>query len=220
MYSFGQRVNTRVVDEPFYAHYLHRTGKVHPGRDEILASQPIDAQEVLKDLMSGEYDVLYVKNMAHHIRILPEGFMDRFQQLILIRDPARLITSFAKVIKQPAMEDIGVKDQYHMWQRFRNQDLPYTVMDSGELLKNPTSVMQKLCASLGIGYDGSMLSWPPGPREADGVWAKYWYGTVHRSTDFSARSGSPDPVPPHCTELYEEAMPYYHELFSHAIKAD
>ena len=40
MRSFGARADTIVVDEPFYAHYLAATGLDHPGRDEILASQP------------------------------------------------------------------------------------------------------------------------------------------------------------------------------------
>ena len=48
MYSFGNRADCAVVDEPFYAAYLEKTGLDHPMRDEILASQSRDPAEVLR----------------------------------------------------------------------------------------------------------------------------------------------------------------------------
>ena len=46
MRSFGNRSDTLVVDEPFYAHYLQITGLAHPGRDEILAHHDSDWRRV------------------------------------------------------------------------------------------------------------------------------------------------------------------------------
>ena len=42
MRAWENRPDTVVVDEPFYAAYLLRTGIDHPGRDEVIASQPTD----------------------------------------------------------------------------------------------------------------------------------------------------------------------------------
>ena len=43
MYAFRERPDTTVVDEPLYAAYLARHPDLdHPGRDEVLASQPTD----------------------------------------------------------------------------------------------------------------------------------------------------------------------------------
>ena len=42
MRSFGNRSDTVVLDEPFYAHYLYFTGINHPGKSEILAKQKIN----------------------------------------------------------------------------------------------------------------------------------------------------------------------------------
>ena len=53
MRSWGNRVDTAVVDEPFYAHYLRTTGLDHPGREEILQSQNQDGEEVVKNLILG-----------------------------------------------------------------------------------------------------------------------------------------------------------------------
>ncbi len=220
MYSFDQRGDTQVFDEPFYAHYLLETGKDHPGRDEIIRSQSGDASTVRNEILASKAEVVYVKNMAHHMRVMPPTLLDDFKQLILIRDPERLITSFAKVIEHPTMEDIGLEDQHRMWKRFLREGVEAPILDSGELLKNPHLVLEKVCTALGVNFDPSMLNWPAGPNPADGVWARFWYGTVHRSTDFSARSGRPDPLPERCKELYLEALPLYEELFDHSITAD
>ena len=47
MRAWENRPDTVVVDEPFYAAYLARTGLDHPGRDDVIASQPTDPAEVV-----------------------------------------------------------------------------------------------------------------------------------------------------------------------------
>ena len=68
MRAWENRPDTVVVDEPFYAAYLQQTGLDHPGRDEVLASQPTDPHEVVRQLASDvETPVHYAKHMTHHI---------------------------------------------------------------------------------------------------------------------------------------------------------
>ena len=52
MYSFSQRDDTRVVDEPLYGHYLLKTGVRHPGREEIMAAVNCDGNFVMKNLLN------------------------------------------------------------------------------------------------------------------------------------------------------------------------
>jgi len=52
MYAFGARSDFDIIDEPFYAAYLHKTGIMHPMRDEIIASQQIDPAGVIDDLVN------------------------------------------------------------------------------------------------------------------------------------------------------------------------
>jgi hypothetical protein len=42
MYSFAQRSDCRVVDEPLYAHFLRVSGAARPYRDAVLATQDND----------------------------------------------------------------------------------------------------------------------------------------------------------------------------------
>ena len=41
MRAWENRPDTVVFDEPLYAFYLSSTGLDHPGRDEVIASQPV-----------------------------------------------------------------------------------------------------------------------------------------------------------------------------------
>jgi hypothetical protein len=53
MRAWENRPDTVVVDEPLYAFYLAETGLDHPGRDEVIASQPASWREVLRQLVAG-----------------------------------------------------------------------------------------------------------------------------------------------------------------------
>ena len=51
MYSFAQREDTTVFDEPLYAHYLCNTNadEYHPGAEDVISSQENDGQKVVEN---------------------------------------------------------------------------------------------------------------------------------------------------------------------------
>ncbi|MFP4342911.1 MAG: sulfotransferase family protein, partial [Cyclobacteriaceae bacterium] len=221
MYSFAQRSDTRVVDEPFYGHYLKvRPDVDHPGKAETLDSMSTDAAEVVEKVIMAPYDkpVLFLKDMAHHLIEMNLDFMLPLTNVFLIRHPHQLIASIGQVMRQPGMEDIGSKQQYELFNWLKERGQSPIVFDSGELLKDPPTVMQKLCEALEIPFEAGMLQWQPGPRPEDGAWATYWYANVHRSTGFTKQPSSTRPLPEHLVPLYEEARPYYEALYEEAIK--
>ena len=68
MRAWENRPDTVVVDEPFYASYLLRTGLDHPGREAVVSSQPTDPAEVVRGLRAPvDADVHYAKQMTHHL---------------------------------------------------------------------------------------------------------------------------------------------------------
>ncbi|MEM6843317.1 MAG: sulfotransferase family protein [Bacteroidota bacterium] len=222
MYSFAQRTDTRVVDEPFYGYYLTQRPEVnHPGKEQVLSSMATDAQAVLDKVVFGDYDcpVLFIKNMAHHFVELEPRFIIRLTNLFLIRDPKQLISSIAQKMSNPTMDDIGCYRQYKLFQFLQNLGLPPVVLDSDELLKNPRGVLQKLCGALDIPFEEQMLAWEAKPLPEDGVWARYWYRNVHQSTGFSRQPTSDRPLPEHLEELYKSALPFYNKLYENAIRA-
>src|SRR4051812_50201286 len=42
MRAWGNRADTAVIDEPFYAYYLSRTQAVHPGAEEVIRAGETD----------------------------------------------------------------------------------------------------------------------------------------------------------------------------------
>jgi hypothetical protein len=219
MRSFGNRPDTIVADEPLYAFYLARTNIDHPGREEILASQPQGWREVLDGLATAPLpagkSVYYGKHMTHHL--LPE--VDRaalapLRHAYLIRDPGELLASYARVRSQPTLADLGIVQQAEIFDAY-----PGPVLDSRDLLENPEGMLRALCAALGIGFTPAMLAWPPGPRETDGVWGPYWYESVWRSTGFGAYHPPRQGLPAGLAELAGRCRPYYERLYARRLTA-
>lgn len=223
MYSFAQREDTQVFDEPFYAFYLKETGKEHPGREEVLEAQSYDPQKILHEMLSTERDkpVLFLKNMAHHMGLLQKDLFNDFTHIFLIRNPKEMLTSFIKTIPEPTLRDTAYREQYEIFNYVNSEsDTEPVVIDARELLLNPEQVLAEACRKAGIAFDQAMLSWEPGPIPEDGVWAKHWYRNVHKSTGFSPYKAKNEEVPDRLKGLLDECRYYYDELFEYAIKAD
>jgi len=220
MYSFAQREDTIVLDEPFYAFYLATSGANHPGKEEVLASQPVNEKEVLREIFSlRDKPVLFIKNMAHHIELMDESFLNEVINLFLIRNPRQIISSYAQVIEQPVMRDIGIEYQYNLFNRLKSRNQQPIVLDSGLLLENPKGVLERLCDEIGIPFSDRMLHWDAGPKSYDGVWARHWYYNVHRSTGFDKQPTSSRPLPANLELLHEQAHKYYAKLLPFSLKA-
>lgn len=219
MYAFDSRMDTIGVDEPFYARYLSLTNIDHPGRAEILASQSHDHVVIIEQieaLKSSDHNVL-IKNMAHHIINIELREIPADHTILLMRDPAKLIHSYSKVREQITLDDIGIVQTYKLWQSLEASGADYIIVDSDDLLSAPRVMFQKICQAIDIDMDEQMLQWQAGPRAIDGIWAKYWYDNVHRSTGIKARPTTTKLVAEKYRLLYDEAMPYYEQLQSHKL---
>ena len=224
--SWGSRSDTAVVDEPLYAFYLASTGLDHPGRDAILAAQSTDWQTVAAHLtgpVPDERAVFYQKHMAHHL--LPEvgrDWLSSFRHALLLREPRAMLASLAKVLPAPPrVEDTGLPQQVELFERFAKEEgRPPPVIDSREVLENPEGMLRALCIALGVPFDPAMLAWEAGPRDTDGVWARYWYGTVEQSIGFAPpRPEAAADLPEHLLDVLEECERHYAVLHPHRLRA-
>lgn len=224
MYAFAQRPDTRVYDEPLYAHYLVRTPArdYHPGADDIIATMENDGALVVRDLILGNdaAPVLFFKHMTHHLVDLDWSFLDQTVNVILTRDPLEMLPSYAQQVAQPTLRDVGYARHLELlaYLRARGQEPP--VLDSRQTLLNPRGVLRALCARIGIAFDERMLAWPAGARPEDGIWARYWYDSVHRSTGFQPYRPKTTPFPDHLRPLLAECRPLYAQLAELAISAE
>lgn len=223
MYSFAQRDDTTVVDEPFYAHYLSTTEahEYHPGAKQVLAEMENDGRRVIDKVILGKYEtpVVFFKMMIHHLRGLPWSFMAETVNVLLTRNPKDMLPSFAKQISGVALHDTGYTEHMEVLDYLKSIGQTPPVLESQTLLKNPPMVLQRLCEQIGIPFDEAMLSWEAGPRPEDGSWAKYWYHSVHRSTGFAPYRPKEKPFPEELRPLLAECQPLYEEVAKLAISA-
>lgn len=221
MYSFAQRSDTRVVDEPLYGHFLKVTGTVHPGRDEVLDTVNCDGNAVMQELLhdeDGDFDILFMKQMAHHLVEIDRAFLEKTENIFLIRDPREMLPSLTIQLPQATVADTGLKKQWRLFESLKAAGQEPAIIDSKELLLDPAGVLGQLCEALQIPYTKDMLKWPTGARSEDGIWAKHWYHAVHQSNGFApyvAKSG----FPAHLDTLLAECNPWYEKLFEFAIRA-
>lgn len=221
MYAFAQRVDTRVIDEPLYAHYLRVSGADHPGRQEVLDHMDADGQRVIREVILGPCDrpVLFMKQMAHHLVELDRTFLARTLNVLLIRDPVEMLPSLAKNIPSPTLRDTGLKMQVELLEELHALGQTPPVLDAKQLLLDPRGVLSDLCQRLSIPFDAAMLAWPAGPRPEDGTWAKHWYHNLHQSTGFAPYQPKTDPFPDRLRPLLEECQPLYAVLVGQVIEA-
>jgi len=226
MRAFGARADCAVSDEPFYAAYLTATGLIHPLREEVIRSQPSDWRQVAEALIGPVPDgkrVWYQKHMTHHVA---HGFgrewIKSCQNVFLIRAPEAVLASYQRVRDDFTLDEIGLPTQVELF--FRAGDrLGHTppVLEGQDVLADPEGMLAALCVACDIPFDPAMLSWAPGRRATDGVWAPAWYAAVEQSTGFAAPKPEPrfEDLPEGLKRLAEKARPLYETLAAHKLKA-
>ncbi len=222
MYAFAARPDCAVSDEPFYAAYLRATGLDHPMRDEVIASQPVDPAIVAAKCTGPNPDgkpIWYQKHMTMHmVPAFDRAFLNDLTNVFLLRHPARVIASYAKKREAPTLQDIGFLQQAELFDQVADRlGTAPPVITAESIRANPREALTRLCAALHIPFTDTMLTWPPGPKPRDGVWAPHWYNAVHRSTGFEDPEGPLPDLPDDAQRMTDQALPAYDRLAAHAI---
>ncbi|MFT3920997.1 MAG: hypothetical protein QM778_00540 [Myxococcales bacterium] len=189
----------------------------------MIAAGEADWRKVARKLTEGSTDgkpVFYQKHMTHHL--LPQmdrAWLDQLTNCFLIRHPRQVLASYTKIVETPTLEDTGFPQQSEIFNYFRQQTghVP-PVLDSADVLRNPRRLSRPAVRCAGIDFPESMLSWPPGPRSTDGVWAKHWYGEVEKSTGFRPYQPKQIDLPPRLEALAAECLPHYEALYEHRLR--
>mgnify|MGYP001265279427 CR=1 FL=1 len=221
MYSFAQRTDFVVLDEPFYGNYLQRAtlANEHPMQDEIVNVLGAREKDVIDSIeKKAKEQHVFVKGMAHHILSENPRFLLNWQNVLLIRDPQKLILSFSKVITHPVLDDIGLKKSVALFEYLRQHGVTPLVLDSDELMKAPQPYLEKICHFLDVPFEEAMMQWSQGGIPEDGIWAQHWYKNVHTTTGFKQQQPKDLSVPEYLQSLLKEAQPFYNVLKPHVLK--
>jgi hypothetical protein len=223
MRSWGNRADCTVRDEPLYAHYLTHYRPDHPGIPEILAAHENDWRKVVDAFLGpvpGGKAIHFQKHMAQHmLPHIDDGWLAGVSNAFLIRDPAEVLLSMSKVMETVTLQDTGFANQYRLFERVREMtgETP-PVIDARDIGTDAEGTLRALCGALKVPFDPAMLSWPPGPRDSDGVWAKYWYDNVNRSTGFQPwKPRTEEPLPDRVKPLLAELTGIYEAMRMHRL---
>ena len=182
MYSFAQRPDTQVFDEPLFAYFLKKTGVNRPSREEVLATMCSDLSVIQDRWMQAHKPCVFLKHMANHLEGVNPTMFKEHSHVILTRDPRKVLKSYKAHVQDPTLLDLCYQHQVKWLNHCDTNQWPVAVLDSDALVANPEGSLKRLCAWLGLPFNQEMLQWTPGPRIEDGVWAKYWYQSVHASS--------------------------------------
>ena len=217
MYSFAQRSDTRVLDEPLFGHFLKHTGVDRPSRDEVLRTMPTSKREALATIASGPSDdVLFLKHMANHLEGLNWNDVDGpdHRHVILTRHPDGVLPSYRAHIDRPTLLDLGYAHQHRILNHAGERAV---VVTAESLFAQPETTLRALCNALDLLWQPGMLTWKKGGRPEDGVWAQYWYEGVHQSNGWEPRELQHGEVPESLAELRETCLQHYLALQARAL---
>ena len=224
MRAWENRVDTAVVDEPFYACYLTASGIVHPMQQEVLASQSSDWQQVIDEVLEAplqnQQTIQYQKHMTQHmLSEVDTAWLSSLRHAFLIRHPGEVVASYGRKRGSVTAQDIGFARQTELYELAVSSGANPAIVDGADVLRSPGNVLRKLCAHLQVPFDDKMLSWPAGSRESDGVWAPHWYNKVEQSTGFGAYSPKNLNLDQQQQDVVDQCLPYYQSMYEKRLVA-
>jgi hypothetical protein len=160
--------------------------------------------------------------MSHHL--LPHmgrEWLGSMTHAFLIRDPKPMLASLGGKLGEFDLLATGLPQQVEIFDHVvRSTGRIPPVVDAADLLAAPEPMLRALCSALEVEFSPRMLSWPPGPRATDGVWAKHWYERVERSTGFESQAADePMVLAGHLAAIEQECRPLYAKLREHRLRA-
>ncbi|CAJ2628974.1 unnamed protein product [Trifolium pratense] len=195
MYSFSQRNDVEVLDEPLYAHFLRVSGFDRPYRDQILSNMESDGNKVVNDIIyrPGNNKYRFCKHISkQRVLGLPEDLIKKGKHFIFIRNPLDIL--------------LGLLELVQIYNELCDIGKPPPVIDAEELQKDPEATLRGLCNDLEIPFQPSMLSWEAGKGPC-----KSWLILCHVVNPFQ-------PFPFYLYDLLERSLPLYNMLRRHVKK--
>jgi hypothetical protein len=157
--------------------------------------------------------------MAHHVSLdMDLSWTLSFRNVLLIRDPVEVVASYVRARESCEPDDIGLPQEEWLLELWDSHGHEVPILDAREFLGAPESHLRWLCDWLEIPFSAQMLSWAPGPRASDGVWAPHWYASVWASTGFEPWHPRETRLSDHHAAVAEACLPIYETLYGRRVR--
>ena len=168
--------------------------------------------------------IFYQKQMSHHL--LPHmgrEWLGSMTHAFLIRDPKPMLASLGEKLGEFDLLATGLPQQVEIFDHVVRSTgrIPPVVDCCRPARRHPSRCCAHCAPRSEVEFSPRMLSWPPGPRATDGVWAKHWYERVERSTGFEpqAPARACGSSLGRLAEIEQECRPLYARLRAHRLRA-
>ena len=222
MRSFENRMDTNVIDEPFYAYYLKTTGLKHPMYEEIIQNYETKKDQIIKNLINNNNNnkITLIKHMTHHITDnVNIDWIKNTKNFFLIRHPKKVINSYIKKNTLKNINDLGFNEQLRIFNFVKSfSEKNPIVINANKLLANPETILKKLCNKMAIKFDKNMINWPKGKRSSDGIWSIVWYHNVINSYKFEKENDENIKIPNKYKNIFDKCLEIYLKIDKYSIK--
>jgi hypothetical protein len=173
MYSFSQRNDIKILDEPLYAYWLAQNPSVfRPYREELVSSHNTDGNAVLSSMLAEKSEkIVFAKHIAKQAVGLDRKFLydKRCRHVFLVRDPLEMIASWEVKSEihheECTLSTMSLPFMCELFSDIRQKTgICPLVVDSTILKTKPRDTLMQLSSSLGIDYCEDQLSWIAGSK--------------------------------------------------------
>lgn len=223
-----QRGDLHCMHEPFGEAWYQGEAPLWPRFTEgEKTTQGLSIDSVWQDIKARAKDrPVFIKDFPHYINHMWDAeFLSHFTHAFLIRDPAKTITSMYN--KWPDFDEleVGFPEQRALFDLLTAiNGAPPPVIDSDDLLEDPTKITAAFCDAVGIPFIESALTW-----EAGGDMSAYsWWdgGSFHanlaKSTGLTPQARNYvdlENTPERVRNVHRRMSPHYQHLYKHRIGA-
>lgn len=167
---------------------------------------------------------VFIKDFPHYIAHMWDAEMlSHFTHSFLIRDPAKTITSMYDKWPDFHVAEVGFREQRALFDLLTDlTGAPPPVIDSDDLLEDPSRVVRRWCEAVGIPFVEAALSWAPGARDEVSWWDGGSFHANLRDSDglkpqarrYVELADAPDRV----REVHDAMRPHYDQLRAHRLR--
>ena len=169
-------------------------------------------------MLGFEEKPVYFKDMAYHVAgVMNGGFVSRFTNTFIIREPAPVISSLSRFWPDFTLEETGYEEQRRLFGLAVENP---AVVDAADLTAEPAAIVRAYYEKLGVPFMPESLTWEPGEVPEWEMWTE-WHEEVQDSTGIKREPLEDDTVVPAGLEgVYESCLPYYEGLYARRVRPD
>src|SRR5918992_1918566 len=214
---FVERDDLEVLHEPFSAAYYHGPERLSERYSDEAPKPENSYENVLAEVFKPRQKRLFLKDMPYQAKgVMSRGFISRFVNTFIIRDPKYVLSSLYKMWPDFTLEETGFEQIYWAFRYAEEAGEDPVVVDAMTFSEDPVGILSAYCERVGIPFRPGALSWEPGEVEEWKDWED-WHEAAQRSTGIRRAERRDPALPERLQEAYENCLPYYYTLAAHTI---